>query len=77
MSAPSPPWPISAVTVTSPIVVTVAMRMPTMIAGSANGSSTRSNRRVREYPMPVAASFTSAGTPSSPVTVFRTRISRV
>jgi hypothetical protein len=27
--------------------------------------------------MPVAASFTSTGTPSSPVTVFRTRISSV
>ena len=77
MSAPSPPWPISAVTVTNPMVVTVAIRMPTMMAGSANGSSTRSRRRDREYPMPVAASLTSTGTPSRPVTVFRTRISNV
>ena len=48
MSAPSPPWPMSAVTVTRPMVVTVAMRMPAMIAGSASGSSTRSSWRVRE-----------------------------
>ena len=33
--------------------------------------------RVRVYPMPVAASFTSGGTPSRPVTVFRTRMSSV
>ena len=77
MSAPNPPWPISAVTVTNPMMVTVAMRMPAMIAGSANGSSTRSRRRDGEYPMPVAASLTSGGTPSRPVTVFRTRISSV
>ena len=41
MSCPSPPWPMSAVTVTRPMVVTVAMRTPAMIAGNASGSSTR------------------------------------
>jgi hypothetical protein len=68
---------MSAVTVTSPTVLTVAMRTPAMIAGIARGSSTRSRSRVCVYPIPVAASFTSGGTPSRPVTVFRTRMSSV
>ena len=37
-----------AVMVTRPMVVTVAMRIPAMIAGSARGSSTRRSWRVRE-----------------------------
>ena len=47
MKTPSPPWPTIAVTVTRPIVVTVAMRMPAMIVGNASGSSTAASRRER------------------------------
>ncbi len=38
---------MSAVTVIKPIVVTVAMRIPATIAGSASGSSTENSWRVR------------------------------
>ena len=36
---------MSAVTVTRPMMVTVATLRPVMISGSARGSSTRTNRR--------------------------------
>ena len=45
ISWPRLSWPITAVTVISAIVETVAMRMPAMIAGSASGTSTRTNCR--------------------------------
>jgi hypothetical protein len=77
MKAPSPPSPISPVTVTRPMVVTVAMRTPAMITGRASGSSTRRSWLSGRYPMPWAASLTSSGTPSSPATMFLTRMSRV
>ena len=47
MNLPKPPSPTSAVTVTSPMVVTVAIRNPAMIAGVASGRSTRRIRRHR------------------------------
>jgi hypothetical protein len=49
IGSPSPPTPMNAATVARLIVVTVAMRMPAMIAGRASGSSTRVRvwRRVR------------------------------
>ena len=40
MSAPYPPLPTSAATVTRPMTVTEAMRSPAMIVGSASGIST-------------------------------------
>ena len=74
---PRPPWPIRAVTVTSPIVVTAAIRMPAMIIGNASGSSTWNSRCVRVRPIALAASITCGETPRSPSTMFRTRISSV
>ena len=44
MKYPNPPWPISDVTVTRPVVLMVAIRTPAMIAASASWSSTRHNR---------------------------------
>jgi len=41
MRNPKPPCPIRAVTVTSPIVLTVATRMPAMMTAAASGSSIR------------------------------------
>ena len=52
----------SPATAASPTMVTVAMRMPAMIVGRASGSSMRRSRRVREKPMPSAASLISSGT---------------
>jgi hypothetical protein len=69
--------PMIAVTVTRPIVVTVAIRTPAMMTGSASGRSTRTSTWVGEYPIPTAASRTSGGTPRSPAKMFRIRISRV
>ena len=63
--------------VSIPMVLTVAMRMPAMIDGTASGSSTFQSRWRALEPHAVDASRTSAGTCSSPVTVFRTRISSV
>ena len=71
-------WPMSAVTVTRPTVVTVAMRSPAMIAGTASAQVDC------EEAAPAACSpcrrpppCTAAGTPSTPATMFRTRISSV
>jgi hypothetical protein len=75
--SPKPPSPMSAVTVTRPTVVTVAMRRPATMAGVASGRSTRSTRRQGSYPMPSAASRTSGATPSSPATMLRSRMSSV
>ena len=47
ISEPNPPSPTSEVTVTSPTVVTVAMRSPATIDGVASGRSTRRTRRHR------------------------------
>ena len=69
--------PIRLVTVTSPMVVTVAIRIPATITGMAIGSSTCHSRWKGEYPIPRAASITSGGTVSSPVTMLRIRISSV
>ncbi len=77
MRYPSPPNPMIAVTVTRPIVVTVAMRRPATMTGSASGSSISQSRWSGRYPRPVAASTVSAGTPSRPSTVFRVMISSV
>src|SRR5258705_4096921 len=41
MRNPKPPCPISAVTVTSPMVLTVATRTPAMMTAAASGSSIR------------------------------------
>jgi hypothetical protein len=43
MKWPMPPWPMRAVTVTNPMVVTVAIRIPVIITGTAMGNSTRHN----------------------------------
>ena len=48
-----------------------------MMLGSASGSSTRTIRRSQPKPIPVAASFASSGTPRSPVSTLRTRMSRL
>ena len=77
MNCPKPPSPISAVIVTSPMVVTVAMRTPAMITGIASGTSTRHRSCRRVYPIPRAASFASSGTPSRPATVLRMKMSSV
>ena len=66
MSRPRPPWPMSALTVTRPMVVTAAMRSPATMSGVASGSSTRQNRPRDVKPMPSADSFASTGTPSMP-----------
>ena len=63
--------------VTRPIVVTVAIRTPATMIGSAIGSSTRQRRSRAVKPIPAAASITSGGTPRSPVTMLRTRMTSV
>jgi hypothetical protein len=63
--------------VTRPMVVTVAIRSPARMTGVAIGSSTRHRRCRLVYPMPSAASSTSAGTCRSPVTILRTRMTSV
>ena len=40
MGSPNPPAPISAAIVAVPITITVAVRNPATITGSANGNST-------------------------------------
>ena len=77
MNCPTPPRPINEPTVTSPIVLTVAMRIPAMITGIASGTSTCQSTWRLENPMPTAESTTSAGTPASPAVVFLIRISNV
>ena len=79
MSWPKPPpaGPSSAVIVTRPIVVTVAIRMPAMIAGNASGRSIDTSSRGAERPMPRAASRISGGTESRPARMLRTRMSSV
>ncbi len=74
---PSPPWPISAATVTRPMVETVAIRIPAMIAGIASGSSTRQSRRRRRVAHAGCGVVHVDGHAFEPVTVFRTRISSV
>ena len=58
---------------TSPTVVTVAMRSPLMITGTASGTSTLQPAG-RVYPIAVADSRTESGTPSIPATMLRNRI---
>ncbi len=77
MKNPTPPWPMRAVTVTRPTVVTAAIRIPATMTGSARGSSISKKSRRRPYPMPIAASRTAGSTPSMPATMLRTRISSV
>jgi len=52
-------------------VLTVAMRSPAMISGSASGSSTRQSNWRCVRPIPRPASRTFSGTPFSPVTMLR------
>jgi hypothetical protein len=59
------------------IVVTVAIRIPATIAGTASGSSTRRSVCVRVSPIPRAASSTSGGALRRPERMFRKRMSRV
>src|SRR5579884_2526152 len=77
IGAPRPSLSINDATVASEITVTVAIRTPAMIAGSASGSSTRSSDCIGPIPIPAAASLTSAGTSRSPVSVLRNMISSV
>ena len=56
-------------------VETVASRRPVTMPGSASGSSTCQSRPNRPYPMPAAASLTSADTWVRPVSALRTRSS--
>ena len=73
-------WPrllssIRLVTVTRPMVVTVAIRSPATMTGMARGSSTLQDL-LGENPDPIA-SLTSGGTPSRPATMLRMRMSSV
>ena len=77
MNWPNPPRPISAAIVTSPIVETVAMRMPAMMTGIASGISTRQSICLGVNPIPSAASLASLGTLSSPARMLRIRMSSV
>ena len=54
---PKPPAPTKAASVAVPIISTAAVRMPEIIAGSANGSSTRISFCQRDKPNAVAASL--------------------
>ncbi len=51
---------------------TVAIRSPVTMPGRASGSSIRHSMAARPYPMPRAASSTSAGTWLNPVKALRT-----
>ena len=77
IGTPRPSLSTIAASVASATVVTVAIRRPAMIAGSASGSSTRRRIWPRVIPRPAAASRTSDGTSRSPVRVLRNRISSV
>jgi hypothetical protein len=57
--------------VATPTIQTVAVRMPATITGRARGSSTRQSVCAGVMPMPNAASSTAGSTPVSPVTVLR------
>jgi hypothetical protein len=61
---------------TSSIVETVASRNPAKMAGIASGSRTCMNTRVGDMPIPTAASIASTGTPSRPVRMLRTKMTR-
>ena len=51
---------------------TAATRRPAAMTGIAIGSSTDSTRRMRRYPIAVAAALTSSGTAPSPSATVRT-----
>ena len=63
--------------VTSPIVETLASRIPATMSGIASGTRTRHSRWREVKPMPSAASTTSGPAASSPATMFRIRITNV
>ena len=77
IGSPSPPTPMKAATVARLMIVTVAIRMPAMIAGIASGSSTRQSVWRRVSPIAWAASSASGGTSRRPVRMLRKRMSSV
>src|SRR5439155_7963282 len=72
MNTPSPPAPIAAAIVATPIPTTVATRTPARMTLAASGSSTRTKSWRSVIPMPRPASRIAGSTPAMPVTVFRT-----
>src|SRR3954469_22607274 len=58
MRTPKPPPPITAAITAVPIFVTTATRIPAMMVGAANGSSTRRSSCMSVIPMAIAASRT-------------------
>jgi len=71
MKTPKPPPPITAAMVAVPMVVTVAMRMPARIMGTASGISTWSRSCQSVMPMATADSRTAGSIPRMPTSVFR------
>ena len=72
INSPSPPEPMSAQSVATPTLITVAVLMPAKITGTAKGSSTLNNTCRSDMPIPLAASQTAGSTSSIPVYVFLT-----
>src|ERR1700722_5136222 len=70
MNSPSPPAPIAAAMVASPMETTVAMRTPATITPEANGNSTCQSNWPSVSPMARPASTTEGSTPRMPVYVF-------
>ena len=68
---PSPPPPAKTARVASATVLTVAIRRPPMISGTASGISTFQSTWRSVRPMPRAASFADSGTFFSPVITLR------
>src|SRR5271165_700027 len=71
INVPKPPAPIAAAIVATPIVMTVAVRIPARITESASGKRTRHITCHGVIPIAVAASSTAASIPVNPTYVFR------
>src|SRR5438876_327584 len=66
MKVPSPPAPMAAAMVATPIVMMVAVRMPARITARASGKRTRKRICARVMPMASAASSTAGSIPVRP-----------
>src|SRR5450755_1122289 len=71
INVPNPPAPIAAAIVATPMVITVAVRMPARINDSARGNRTRHITCPAVIPIAVADSSIAASIPVSPTYVFR------
>ena len=71
IKSPRPPAPINPAMVATPIMSTVAVRMPPMMTVNARGSSTIHSTCRFVIPIPIPASMTERSTPRMPRYVLR------